>query len=1039
MRIERIHVTGFGRTRDLDLELDPGLTVIVGRNGAGKSTLAELIRAILFGFDPTRPYQPVDSALRGGWIEGRLRDGRHVRIERHGEKAGRGKLALRVDGVPVADPAPVLAGIMGTLDRATYESIFAFGLDDLAGLGRRTNDQIVAEILGPAVGPHVAVAQIEALLRTERDAIFRPKGTTQQVIPLLERFRELGDRLRASDPPAHYREARRRMTELEAGIAAQDREIGALRDALAAADRTARAIPAARIAAEAEAELSGLGALPDLDALEPVLAAAAGRIAGAEGARAAAEERLAAAEAARAATPAPDPLLLGLAGRIEELRADRARWTEEAARRERIRREMEAAEADARRVAAAAGAWCTPEWIVAQGAMGELRSLLRAAQERLVVAPRLRTEAARALVAEEAAALNTAVAALDALPPVEPEADRMTAAELRDAIADAEAATRERATANALRETALALPEGEAPAPVRGPGPRLALAIGGIAAVIGGAAAYTAPPAWLAGVPPTWAAAAWMAIAIVFTLLFINVQLARRSRRAVAGAGVRAAADHRATTLRDADVRIAAAEEALRAALERVGVADAEALPDARERLREVERREGERIAAAARREGAESVVATRRAIADAAEATLREAEADLATGRTEWRAVLAERGIAADLDGAHLDAALEAAREARGHLDVAAARRLELTAAERDQELRAERLRASVASLGITEADPDRLLEEAEGRIRGAITLVEADRAAEVERTQAAAAVEAAERAVAATRTDRAALLAGHGLADEDALAAAREQGAAAAELRRVRDEALATIATIAAGTEAPQTLAARAANADPDAANAEQARLRAGIADLEAERNGRTAELGAVSAEVARIAAETETGSIRAERETLAAQLRALATEHLVAAAGVGILAEARQRAEARHRPAVIAAAERWFTGWTGGEYGSLLAPGGRTIEAAVRRDGSLTGVTDLSRGTREQLYLALRLGLIDHYSERAEPLPLLMDEVLVDVDHHRLPSVLDAIEDVARRHQVIYLTFRPDALGLQGRRIDLDALLGLDGEDG
>ena len=43
-------------------------------------------------------------------------------------------------------------------------------------------------------------------------------------------------------------------------------------------------------------------------------------------------------------------------------------------------------------------------------------------------------------------------------------------------------------------------------------------------------------------------------------------------------------------------------------------------------------------------------------------------------------------------------------------------------------------------------------------------------------------------------------------------------------------------------------------------------------------------------------------------------------------------------------------------------------------------------------LSTGTREQLYLAIRLAYAQHYCRENEPLPLVMDDVLVNFDDER-----------------------------------------------
>ena len=79
-------------------------------------------------------------------------------------------LTLTIDGAPVADAAGELARLVGPIDRTTYESLFAFGLDDLTGLGRKGTDELIAEVLGPAIGPFAALAGTRAALRRDLHA-----------------------------------------------------------------------------------------------------------------------------------------------------------------------------------------------------------------------------------------------------------------------------------------------------------------------------------------------------------------------------------------------------------------------------------------------------------------------------------------------------------------------------------------------------------------------------------------------------------------------------------------------------------------------------------------------------------------------------------------------------------------------------------------------------------------------------------------------------------------------------------------------------
>ncbi|MGH2633288.1 MAG: ATP-binding protein, partial [Tepidiformaceae bacterium] len=51
MRIEHVHIDGFGHFSDRDLgPLDAPLTILHGPNEAGKSTLLAFLRTVLFGW-----------------------------------------------------------------------------------------------------------------------------------------------------------------------------------------------------------------------------------------------------------------------------------------------------------------------------------------------------------------------------------------------------------------------------------------------------------------------------------------------------------------------------------------------------------------------------------------------------------------------------------------------------------------------------------------------------------------------------------------------------------------------------------------------------------------------------------------------------------------------------------------------------------------------------------------------------------------------------------------------------------------------------
>src|SRR5690606_27042154 len=78
-------------------------------------------------------------------------------------------------------------------------------------------------------------------------------------------------------------------------------------------------------------------------------------------------------------------------------------------------------------------------------------------------------------------------------------------------------------------------------------------------------------------------------------------------------------------------------------------------------------------------------------------------------------------------------------------------------------------------------------------------------------------------------------------------------------------------------------------------------------------------------------------------------------------------------------------------------------------------VGADGGTQLQEMLSRGTRDQLALSLRLALVRAYRSRGISFPLLLDDVLTDTDQPRLRAAVGLLEQFSAQHsqQILYLT--------------------------
>lgn len=61
-------------------------------------------------------------------------------------------------------------------------------------------------------------------------------------------------------------------------------------------------------------------------------------------------------------------------------------------------------------------------------------------------------------------------------------------------------------------------------------------------------------------------------------------------------------------------------------------------------------------------------------------------------------------------------------------------------------------------------------------------------------------------------------------------------------------------------------------------------------------------------------------------------------------------------------------------------------------------------------LSRGTADQLYLALRLALCDMLLGGEDPCPIVLDDALINFDDARMGYALDYLAEIAQHRQIL-----------------------------
>lgn len=149
---------------------------------------------------------------------------------------------------------------------------------------------------------------------------------------------------------------------------------------------------------------------------------------------------------------------------------------------------------------------------------------------------------------------------------------------------------------------------------------------------------------------------------------------------------------------------------------------------------------------------------------------------------------------------------------------------------------------------------------------------------------------------------------------------------------------------------------------------------------------------------------------------RRTVEEEMQATLLVYLKGRFGHGLAEEAIRRYRDSHRSGMLKATEQAFSDLTQGAYGRLTTqPGdkGEVLMAVQTSDGVSKEAAAMSKGTRFQLYLALRAAAYDQMAETGKRLPFFCDDIFETFDEDRTRAACTLMQRIGQRGQAIYLT--------------------------
>lgn len=202
--------------------------------------------------------------------------------------------------------------------------------------------------------------------------------------------------------------------------------------------------------------------------------------------------------------------------------------------------------------------------------------------------------------------------------------------------------------------------------------------------------------------------------------------------------------------------------------------------------------------------------------------------------------------------------------------------------------------------------------------------------------------------------------------------------------------------------------------------------------VREIERELGEMQRERGDLERQRKQLESSSKVAELRAKLNVLEDRLNTDANRWAVLRIAGHLLETTREKFQRERQPSLIQSAGKYFEKLTLGRYTRVETVVGEQDLVVYEADGTQKGVAGLSRGTAEQLYLSMRFALIEEYSRNAEPMPVIMDDVLVNFDPERAQAAADVITELSARFQVLMLTCHPqtvsyfkNACSAQGRR--------------
>jgi len=216
-----------------------------------------------------------------------------------------------------------------------------------------------------------------------------------------------------------------------------------------------------------------------------------------------------------------------------------------------------------------------------------------------------------------------------------------------------------------------------------------------------------------------------------------------------------------------------------------------------------------------------------------------------------------------------------------------------------------------------------------------------------------------------------------------------------------------------------------------DPDEIDAETDRLIEEINELKDKKEKLHETIGQERNELSKMDGSSRAADLAEETQMLLGSLENDVEQYARLRLASFVLKQAIERYREKNQAPILKRANSLFAQMTLGSFEGVQAEfddNGRPVLVGVRPGGKeIIGVEGMSDGTADQLYLVLRLAGLEEYLKRNEPIPFIVDDILIKFDDDRAAAALKALAQLSTRTQVIFFTHHRHLVELAEKNID------------